>query len=101
MINPGMIILFLVIGIVIWYKAKCLKAANEPKTYPEYLLKLCRIKNKNQYDFFVIAAEKHKLSVYIIKNDWRTYIKTGELPDYMIEFLDEGKEYIDNEPVLI
>jgi len=99
--NLGIIVALAVLIGVIWFKAKCLKVANDPKTYPEYLLKLCRIENKTQYDFFVIAGEKDKISVYIIRNDWRTYIRTGKLPTYMTDFLDEGKEYIDNHQILI
>lgn len=99
--NLGIIVALAVLIGVIWFKAKCLKIANEPKTHSDYLLKLCRIENKTQYDFFVIAGEKDKISVYIVRNDWRIYIKTRKLPTYMIDFLDEGKEYIDNQQILI
>ncbi|MGD2072515.1 MAG: hypothetical protein PVG65_03405 [Candidatus Thorarchaeota archaeon] len=99
--NLGLLVALAVIIAVMWFKVKCLKAVNEPKSYPDYLLKLARIADKHQYEFFEIAGKEDKIPNYIIKNDWKIYIKTGKLPSYMITFIDEGKEYIDKKQILI
>lgn len=95
----GILIMIAVLAATIWFKVKCLKAANEPKTYPEYLLKLSRITNKDQYEFFQIAADN--VPKYIIDKDWKTYISTGKLPQYVIDFLEEGKDYISSKQILM
>ncbi len=97
----GLSIALAVLAAVIYYHVMCLKAVNEPKTYPEYLLKLARIADKRQFEFFQIAAEKDNIPRYIVDKDWVTYIKTGKLPQYVIDFLEEGKDYIDSKQILI
>lgn len=96
----GFIVLGLVIAGAIRLKQFMLKAINEPKEYPDYLLKLSMITDKKQYDLFVIAGEECNIPVYLVKRDWETYIKTGTMPTYMTDFLDEGKEYIDEVQIL-
>lgn len=95
----GLFIALAVLAATIAYKLWCLNAANKPQTWPEYLLKLSRMTNKGQYEFFEIAADG--LPKQYIENDWRTYVKTGKLPKYVIEFLEEGKEVIDSAQILI
>ena len=101
-INPRLILLAIVLGILFWWKMKALKLANNPVTYSDYLIKLCRITNKQPFEFFVIAGKPHNIPLYFIKNDWAKYIRnSNNMPDYVKEFLDEGKEYIDNQQILI
>lgn len=96
----GLIAFAIVVAGSIWLKQYLLKVVNEPEGYPEYLIKLSAITGKNQYDFFVIAGEECNIPTYLIERDWKTYITTRVMPTYMIDFLDEGKEYIDDIQIL-
>lgn len=71
---------------------RCRKKADNPETYDDYLTKLCYISKKSAYDIFVIAAET--IPKYIVDRDFRKYLETSEVPEYVKEFLDEGKETI-------
>ncbi len=97
----GIMTFALTIAVAIWVKRRLLKEVNNPKTYPDYLLKLSAITGKNQHDFFIIAGEECNVPTYLINRDWQIYIKTSKMPDYLIDFLDEGKEHIDEAQVLV
>lgn len=97
----GLFIALTVLAAVIYYHVMCLKVINEPKTYPEYLLKLSVIADKRQFEFFQIAAESDNIPRYIVDKDWVTYIKTGKLPQYVVDFLEEGKDYINSKQILL
>jgi len=71
---------------------------NKPKTYDDYIHKLCYITEKNVFDIFKIAMEEHspwQFSDDRIKQDINNYIKTKNPPSYVKNFIDEGKKVIE------
>ena len=72
------------------------KESNEPD-WNAYLYKLHRILEISEREIFKIAAEeKYNLSWEI---HYATFLKTGELPSYLVSFLKEGKQAIDEAKV--
>jgi len=74
--------------------------ANKPiVSYAGYLNKLCLMTNKSTYDIFYIAAEPHKIPKWMVEKDFSNWIKKfgadDKMPNYVKEFLDEGKEIIE------
>lgn len=65
--------------------------------WDDYLAKLCRVSGKNAHELMSIAAEEAGLhfSKSRISEDFRIFIRTGELPHYVVRFLKQGKEHLD------
>ena len=66
--------------------------------WESYLAKLCRITGKNAHELMTIAAQESGLNSNKekISQDFREFLRTGELPYYVIRFLEKGKEHIDS-----
>jgi hypothetical protein len=66
--------------------------------WESYLAKLCRITGKNAHELMYIAAQESGLnySKSRISQDFRALVRTGELPYYVIRFLEKGKDHIDS-----
>ena len=65
--------------------------------WDDYLAKLCRITGKHAGQIFKLAAEDAGLNLgqSIISKDFRIFIHEGELPHYVIRFLEKGKDHLD------
>jgi len=65
--------------------------------WDDYLAKLCRISGKNAGELFNIAAQEFGagISDKTVNQHFRIFISEGELPHYVIRFLKEGKDKID------
>lgn len=106
------LVITLCICFILWYvithskKAKAQEKriakldARQMTDWDEYLSKLCRITGKNALELMTIAAQEAglNLSKGRISKDFRTFIHSedGELPGYVIQFLQKGKEKIDS-----
>lgn len=91
----------IIMGIALGWRFHALHRANNPKTPVEYLTKLARVQGKPHRYYFEEAGKKDNIPSYIRERDWNEYMRTKELPRYMKDFLEEGKDYIDKEPYLM
>jgi hypothetical protein len=67
---------------------------NRALTPQEYLWKLKDITCKSEYELFHIAAEEKGWPGYQVERHFKRYLEDQTLPDYVKEFLEDGKEYI-------
>ncbi len=63
-------------------------------TPQEYLWRLKQITGKSEYELFHIAAEKKGWPEYQVERHFKRYLENQTLPDYVKEFLEDGREYI-------
>jgi hypothetical protein len=63
-------------------------------TPQEYLWKLKQITGKSEYELFHIAAEEKGWPEYQVERHFKRYLENQTLPEYLKEFLEDGKEYI-------
>ena len=68
---------------------------NKPLTLNEYLWKLKQITGKSEYELFHIAAKEKGWPEYQVERHFKRYLENQTLPDFVKEFLEDGKEYID------
>ena len=68
---------------------------NRALTPKEYLWKLKQISDKSEYELFYIAAEEKGWPEYQVERHFRRYLENQTIPNYVKEFLEDGKEYID------
>ena len=64
-------------------------------TFNEYLWKLKQISGKSEYELFRIAAEEKGWPEYQVERHFKRYLENQTIPNYVQEFLEDGKEYID------
>jgi hypothetical protein len=69
---------------------------NRALTPKEYLWKLKQISDKSEYELFHIAAEEKGWPEYHVERHFRRYLEDQTLPEYVKEFLEDGKEYINS-----
>ena len=82
------------IGIIIWIGNRKIEQAKHGAPTPsDYLHKLHLILGVSDFEIFKIAAAEKGNHSY--EEHFDQYLKDGSLPHYLIEFLDEGKEYIE------
>jgi len=67
---------------------------NETLTPHEYLWKLKCITGKSEYEIFHLAAEDKGWPKYQAERHFKRYLEDQFLPDYVKEFLEDGKEHI-------
>lgn len=88
---------FLLILILIWRNK--LKEQNahiqieDPIDYDHYLYKLTLITEKSTREIFYIAGEG--IPRYMIERDFKDYLMKQNIPSYVTEFIDDGKEFIE------
>jgi len=89
------IISFLLVMLVVylWASQRNL-IKNRALTPQEYLWKLKQISDKSEYELFHIAAEEKGWPDYQVEIHFKRYLENQTLPDYVKEFLEDGKEYI-------
>ncbi|MGD9300077.1 MAG: hypothetical protein PVI13_00785 [Desulfobacterales bacterium] len=61
----------------------------------EYLWKLKCITDKSEYEIFHIAAEEKGWPKYQAERHFQKYLEDQTLPDYLKEFLEDGREHMD------
>ena len=98
MLEPAIlsVISFLLVMIVVYlWASKRNLAKNRALTPNEYLWKLKQISDKSEYELFHIAAEEKGWPEYQVERHFRRYLENQTLPNYVKEFIEDGKEFID------
>lgn len=89
---------FLLICILVWRNALKMQNAhiqiNNPIDYDQYLYKLTLITEKSTREIFYIAGEG--IPRYMIERDFKDYLMKQSIPSYVTEFIDDGKEVIED-----
>ena len=75
------------------------KIKNEKPTYSDYVHKLHLILGVSEYDVFKIAARENGWSEYLVDEHFAQYLRDGVIPKYVKDFIDEGRQYIDEAKV--
>jgi hypothetical protein len=94
MLEPAIlsVISFLLVMLVVylWASQRNLikNRALKPK---EYLWKLKQISDKSEYELFHIAAKEKGWPEYLVERHFKRYLEDQTLPDYVKEFLEDGK----------
>ena len=98
MLTPALFLLisFLLVMLLVyvWASQRNL-IKNRALTPREYLWKLKQISDKSEYELFHIAAEEKGWPKYQVEMHFKRYLENQTLPNYVKEFLEDGKEYID------
>ena len=98
MIQPAsfLLISFLLVLLLVYLWASQRNLVKDRALTPrEYLWKLKQISDKSEYELFHIAAEEKGWPEYQVERHFRRYLETQTLPNYVKEFLEDGKAYID------
>jgi hypothetical protein len=89
------IISFLLVMLMVYlWASKRNLIKNRAVTPQEYLWRLKDITCKSEYELFHIAAEEKGWPGYQVERHFKRYLEDQTLPDYVKEFLEDGKEYI-------
>jgi hypothetical protein len=89
------VIFFLLVMIVVYlWASKRNLAKNRALKPQEYLWKLKQISDKSEHELFHIAAEEKGWPEYQVERHFRRYLEDQTLPEYVKEFLEDGKQYI-------
>ena len=86
--------LITIVIIYLWYSIRNLAKRKSP-TPVQSLWKLKQITGKSEYEIFHIAAEEKGWSKDQVERNFRRYLEDQFLPNYVKEFLEDGREYID------
>ncbi|MGD8491984.1 MAG: hypothetical protein PVI38_04035 [Desulfobacterales bacterium] len=92
-ILPVIFFLLVVLMIYLWTSQRNL-IKNRTLTPSDYLWKLKCITGKSEYEIFHIAAEEKGRPRYQVERHFKRYLEDQTLPDYVKEFLEDGKEHI-------
>jgi len=93
--EPLPITAFLLLILVVYFLASKRNLAKKRISSPqEYLWKLKQITGKSEYELFLIAAHEKKWPDYYVKRHFRRYLQDQTLPDYVKEFLEDGRDFI-------
>ena len=98
MLEPAILFLmfFLLVMLVVYlWASKRNLMKNRPLTPQEYLWKLKCITSKSEYELFQIAAKEKGWPSYQVERHFGKYLEDQKIPEYVSEFLNDGKEYID------
>ncbi len=89
------VLFFLILMLIVYLRASQRNLAKiKPLTLNEYLWKLKQITGKSEYELFHIAAEEKGWPDYQVERHFKRYLENQTLPDYVKEFLEDGREYI-------
>ena len=91
---PIISFLLVMLAVYLWASQRNL-IKNKVLTPNEYLWKLKQISDKSEYELFQIAAEEKGWPEYQVERHFKRYLENQTLPNYVTEFLEDGKEYID------
>jgi hypothetical protein len=97
MLEPALFLLisFLLVMLVVYLWASQRNLfKNRALTPKEYLWKLKQISDKSEYEIFHIAAEDKGWPEYQVERHFKRYLENQTLPNYVKEFLEDGKDYI-------
>ncbi len=97
MLEPGLFLLisFLLVMLLVYLWASQRNLIKIRALTPqEYLWKLKQITGKSEYELFHIAAKDKGWPEYQVERHFNRYLQNQTLPDYVKEFLEDGKEYI-------
>ena len=86
--------LLIMLLVYVWASKRNL-LKNRPLTPQEYLWKLKCITGKSEYEIFHIAAKEKGWPGYQVESHFKRYLHDQKIPVYVLEFLDDGKVYID------
>ena len=92
--NLSVISFLLVMLIVYLWASRRNLIRNRALTPKEYLWKFKSITDKSEYEIFHIAAEDKGWPKYQVERHFKRYLEDQTLPDYVKEFLEDGKEHI-------
>ena len=97
MLEPALFLLvsflFVMLVVYLWASRRNLVKIRA-FTPQEYLWRLKQITDKSEYEIFHIAAEEKGWPDYQVERHFKRYLENQTLPDYVKEFLEDGKEYI-------
>ena len=89
------VISFLLVMLMVYlWASKGNLIKNKTLTPHEYLWKFKCITGKSEYEIFHIAAEEKGWPRYQVERHFKRYLEDQTLPDYVIAFLEDGKEHI-------
>jgi hypothetical protein len=91
---PLIVFLLVMLIVYLWASRRSL-IKNKALTPNEYLWKLKQITNRSEYELFHIAAQAKGWPAYQVEGHFRRYLEDQKLPVYVIEFIEDGKKYID------
>ena len=97
MLEPTILslILFLIVMLLVYLWASRRNLIKIRALTPqEYLWRLKQITDKSEYEIFHIAAEEKGWPEYQVERHFRRYLEDQTLPEYVKEFLEDGKEHI-------
>ena len=97
MIEPTLfsIIFFLIVMLIVYLWAGRRNLIKIRALTPqEYLWRLKQITGKSEYEIFHIAADEKGWPDYQVERHFKRYLENQTLPDYVKEFLEDGREYI-------
>ena len=97
MFEPALfsIIFFLIVMLIVYLWASQRNLIKIRALTPqEYLWRLKQITDKSEYEIFHIAAEEKGWPDYQVERQFKRYLENQTLPDYVKEFLEDGREYI-------
>ncbi len=97
MLEPALFLLmsFLLVMLLVYLWASQRNLIKSRALTPqEYLWKLKQITGKSEYELFHIAAEEKGWPDYQAERHFKRYLENQTLPDYVKEFLEDGREYI-------
>ena len=88
-----LVVFFVVWIFFLWISARKAKSF-KPSTHLQYLWRLKEISGKSEYELFEIAAKEKGWPAYHVEGHFNQYLKDQTLPEYVKEFLEDGKEHI-------
>ena len=86
-------VFFIVWLFFLWISARKARSY-KPSTHLQYLWRLKEISGKSEFELFEIAAEEKGWPSYHVEAHFSQYLKDQTLPEYVKEFLEDGKEHI-------
>ena len=90
------VISFLLVMLMVYlWASKRNLIKNKTLTPLEYLWKFKCITGKSEYEIFHIAAEDKGWPKYQVERHFKRYLEDQTLPDYVKEFLEDGRQHID------
>lgn len=90
--NPILFPLFVLLYIYLLYRIEKQFRRQRTLTDEEYLTYLARIYACSEYDLFHAAAEEWNISGVNIDEAFKTYLKEGDMPYYVKDFIRKARE---------
>ncbi len=84
--------LFVLFYIYLLYRVEKRFRQERPLTDEEFLAYLARVYSCSEYDLFQAAAEEWNLSGAPIDEDFKDYLKEGNMPYYVKDFIRKARK---------